>query len=195
MSDKIPDGRFQPQYDDCVPVDFAALPREVQDAINAQVFEYEKERLRAQALHARLAARGLGVQANVLRVQDLYGDFPPGKTEKLGAIEAIVAQLEQGAVPALLKAIDDGAGTTAALRLLADVQSAHNAASFGERLAVALICKLDNDDAFRLPADIEEQTLEAIEIAAESLKHRLELVEEALQRLQAARTGIGGPLQ
>lgn len=194
MTDPTPDGRFQTHDDDCVPVDFAALPREVQNAISAQLLEYEKERLRAQALHARLAARGLAAQADVLHVKHLYGNIN-GEDKQLAAIEAIVAQLENGAVPALLKAIADGAGTTAALRLLADVQSPDNAAGFGERLAVALICKIDNDDDFRLSVDIEEQTLEAIEIAAESLKNRLEIVETALARLSTARERNGGALQ
>jgi hypothetical protein len=46
-----------------------------------------------------------------------------------------------------------------------------------------------------LPAEINEQTLETIEIAAESLKNRLQIVETSLERLKTARAGTGGPLQ
>lgn len=183
---------------DVRPADFDGLTPDEQQALRLEYCEHEKERLRAIALHARLAARGLGAEADVLRVQTLYGNVPAGagKAERLEALETIVAQLEQGAIPGLLEAIASGAGTSAALRLLAAVQSPDNAAGFGERLAVALICKGDDEGpAFQLPADVAEKALAAIEIAAQSLENRLELVTEALQRLKTTRGGTSGLLQ
>jgi hypothetical protein len=180
---------------DCAPLDLATLAPDERKALSEQYFNLEKERVRALALHQRLAARGLGAQADLLRVKTLYGNMGD-KAERLEAIETIVAQLESGTVPGLLEAIATGAGTSAALRLLAAVQCPDSPAGFGERLAVAVICRGDDDGAaFHLPVDVTDQTLEAIEIAAECLKNRLEIVETALERLTAAREGTGGPLQ
>lgn len=173
---------------DCVPLDIATLSPDERQALDEQYFEIEKDRLRALALHQRLAARGLAEEADVLGIQWLYGNVPIGahKAERLAALETIVAQLECGAVPGLLDAIANGAGTSAALRLLSAVQAPDNAAGFGERVAVAVICKADDDAAaLRMAGDVLDHTRDALAIAAESLRSRLEVVETAIARLDS----------
>lgn len=180
---------------DCATLDVATLAPDERQALNEEYFDLEKSRVRALALHQRLAARGLGAQADVLRVKTLYGNMGD-KTERLEALEAIVAHLELGAVPGLLEAIATGAGTAAALRLLSAVQGPDTPAGFGERLAVAIICKGDDEGtAFEMPSEVTDQTLEAIETAAANLRNRLEVVQTALERLTSAREGTSGPLQ
>ena len=182
------------QPPDLVPFDFESLTAEAKADFVRQSWEFEKQRTRARALHERLAAHGLGHEADVLRVSRL-ADFPRTGAE-LDALEAIVAQLERGQPLELLPALQGGIGTEAALRLLSAVQAPDNAAGIGERVAVAVICRTDDDGAgLDLSSDVTAIARESIEIAAASLRNRLEVAETALQRLTAAREGKAGPLQ
>lgn len=113
---------------------------------------------------------------------------------QLEALETIVARLDLGATPDLMNALRTGAGTQAALQLLNNVLRFDGPTANGERYAVALICKSDDEGgAFHIGADVSDALLTAIEGSEESLRNRLALTQEALRRLRAA--GVGqGPL-
>ena len=168
-----------PPAGDAEPVDVTSLSSASQEALARIIADFERHRLRAEALHERLAERGLAREAEILRVRQL-------EASQLDALEAIVARLEIGAMPDLLAALQTG-GTDAALHLLEHVQDPENSAAFGERVALAVICRTDDEGLdFHIASDAGDKIREAIEVTAESLRNRLELVDEALRRLDAA---------
>lgn len=169
---------------DLVPFDFDKLSREAKEDYVLQAWAFERKRMRARALHERLAAYGLGREADTLHVAKL-ANFPREGAE-LDALESIVSKLERGARLELLPVLQGGTGLEAALRLLSAVQTPDNAAGFGERVAVAVICKADDDAAaLRMAGDVLDHTRDALAIAAESLRSRLEVVETAIARLDS----------
>lgn len=175
-------------------VDLATLPMEGRLGIEAQLEAWDRQRLRAAALHERLAERGLAEEAEQLGVRHMHGNAD-SKAASLDPLESIVARLDLGATPDLLAALRSSAGMDAALGLLNQVIAPYGAAAFGERIAVAVICKADDDgDDFAISGENGRDVIEAIESAEESLRNRLELVEDALRRLRAAGVGEEGPL-
>lgn len=184
-----------PMKGDVEPIDVSTLSPNQQRRITEEMWALERERLRAASLHERLSKHGLAKEADTLHVKWLYGNIGD-KAARLDAIEKIVARLEGGATADLLVSLRTGAGTSAALRLLAQVQSPHTQAALGERIAVAVICKSDDEGlAFNLSGDVAGRVRETIEDAADSLRRRLALAEDALERLSAAGVGRTGPLQ
>lgn len=167
-------------------------PADTNTPSGEQLRDLALQKLRADSLHERLAERGLAREAEVLSIRQL-------DASKLDALEAVVARLESGVMPDLLAALRTNAGTAATLNLLKRVQDPDSAAAFGERFALAVICKADDEGHdFHVASDDGYKIREVVEGAAEELRNRLELVEEGLRRLDAAGIrgqGSLGPMQ
>lgn len=181
--------------DDAEPVDIETLPPATQGQILKGVAEYEKQKLRAAALYERLAARGLAPEADVLGVLSLTGNIND-EPARLDALESIVGIIERSPLPNILDALSSSSGTQAGLRLLARIHAPDSTAAYGERFAVATICKSDTEgSAFEISGDAGVALRATIEEARASLANRLEMIEEALRRLDDANIGQKGPLQ
>lgn len=175
-------------YNDAQPLDFAALSPAAQRMVVQSIAQWDKQRHRAAALHERLEAYGLAAEAQVLRVRDLICNVNDDPL-KLAALESIVAKLERPAA-SLATAINTGAGSRAALSLLKRIHDPAGALATQERLAVMTIVKADEDGAaFYLSDEARCPLIEAIEGLEESLQNRLEIAQEALQRLRSLKAG------
>lgn len=172
--------------DDAVPVDFATLVPGVQVQIMQQITELERQELRAAALHERLAAYGLGAQADVLGLRNLISNLGRD-AERLDAIEEIVAVLEAGPATLLFDRLKRGTGTAAALRLLDRVHHPKGAAAFGERLAVSILCEADAGALNEGHPDAAGWA-DALDDTEQALRNRLEIVQTARNRLRYAKT-------